>query len=235
MFDIIFLGILVLCTWQGYKRGILSGIIGILVIIVALFIGNLISVTCSTEFSPMIKSFMSGYVDTQLIEAKDDLKNQDYTNYSVEDVLEVNPKVAKELSAAAFVNIGVTEVSANKLAAQALEERENNSGTLSNAIATVLSITLAYLLVLCVAVILIIIIFTVVANITNIKPRLPVKQSLDSSMGGVIGLIRGILIVSVIAWVIGFLGFAIKPETVEKTVLTELFVKHNIISLIVGI
>ena len=43
--DIVLLIIIALCTWGGYKRGLVGGIAGILAIIIAIFGGSLLSNT----------------------------------------------------------------------------------------------------------------------------------------------------------------------------------------------
>jgi len=104
---------------------------------------------------------------------------------------------------------------------------------LAAAIAHVASNTMAYLIVMCVAIILIIIVFTVIANITNITLRIPGKKKIDSMAGLAAGFLRGIMVITIASWVVGFSGVIISPETVERTVLLEFFVNHNIASLLV--
>ena len=41
--DIVLLVIVALCTWSGYKKGLIGGIAGILAVIIALFGGSLLS------------------------------------------------------------------------------------------------------------------------------------------------------------------------------------------------
>ena len=41
--DILLLIIIALCTWNGYKRGLVGGVAGILAIIIALFGGSLLT------------------------------------------------------------------------------------------------------------------------------------------------------------------------------------------------
>ena len=41
--DILLLVIIALCTWNGYKRGLVGGVAGILAIVIALFGSSLLS------------------------------------------------------------------------------------------------------------------------------------------------------------------------------------------------
>ena len=63
--DLIFIAILVVCGWSGYKKGIIMGIGGVLVIIISLYGGNLLSTTFSYEVIPALKPFASGYLAGQ--------------------------------------------------------------------------------------------------------------------------------------------------------------------------
>ena len=63
--DIILLIIIALCTWNGYKRGLVGGIAGILAIVVALFGSSLLSSAYSHEVVPALEPFIDGYVDSQ--------------------------------------------------------------------------------------------------------------------------------------------------------------------------
>ena len=58
--DIVLLIIIALCTWGGYKRGLVGGIAGILAIIIALFGGSLLSNTYSGEVIPALEPFVNG-------------------------------------------------------------------------------------------------------------------------------------------------------------------------------
>ena len=86
--DIILLIIIALCTWNGYKRGLVGGIAGILAIVVALFGGSLLSSAYSHEVVPALEPFVDGYIDSQDNRSAV-LESMGYgdSDYSVEDIL----------------------------------------------------------------------------------------------------------------------------------------------------
>ena len=51
--DILLLVIIALCTWNGYKRGLVGGVAGILAIIIALFGASLLSSAYAHEVVPV--------------------------------------------------------------------------------------------------------------------------------------------------------------------------------------
>ena len=62
--NIVLLVIIALCTWGGFKRGLVGGIAGLLAIVIALFGGSLLSATYSGEVIPALKPFVGGIIDT---------------------------------------------------------------------------------------------------------------------------------------------------------------------------
>ena len=87
--DIVLLIIIALCTWNGYKRGLIGGIAGILAIIVALLGGSLLASAYSQEVVPALEPFVDGYVDS-LDNRTAILENLGYadTDKSLADILE---------------------------------------------------------------------------------------------------------------------------------------------------
>jgi Colicin V production protein. len=61
--DLALIAIIVICAWAGYKKGIIMGIGGILAIVVALYLANLVSITFSYEVIPALRPFVSGYME----------------------------------------------------------------------------------------------------------------------------------------------------------------------------
>ena len=62
--DIALVAILVICAWAGYKKGLIMGVGGVLVIIVSVYMANLVSNTFSYEVIPALRPFISGYMET---------------------------------------------------------------------------------------------------------------------------------------------------------------------------
>ena len=63
--DILLLIIIALCTWSGYKRGLVGGVASLLAIIIALLGGSIVSAAYSHEVVPAFEPFVDGYVDSQ--------------------------------------------------------------------------------------------------------------------------------------------------------------------------
>ena len=65
--DIVLIVIIALCTWNGYKRGLVGGIAGILAIIISLFGSSLLASAYSHEVVPAVEpGFEQGDAFTDL-------------------------------------------------------------------------------------------------------------------------------------------------------------------------
>ena len=95
--DIILLAIIALCTWGGYKRGLIGGIAGLLAIVIALFGGSLLSSAYSGEVIPALEPFVDGYIDSQQ-NREEVLDSLGYGNSdkSLNDILAEDPSLRLE-------------------------------------------------------------------------------------------------------------------------------------------
>ena len=92
--DIVLLVIIALCTWGGFKRGLIGGIAGLIAIVIALFGGSLLSSAYSGEVIPALKPFVNGYIDTP--QTRDDiLAKLGYadSDKSLNDILAEDPSL----------------------------------------------------------------------------------------------------------------------------------------------
>ena len=62
--DIILIIIIAMCTWNGYKRGLVGGVAGILAIIISLLGASILAAAYSHEVVPALEPFVDGYVDS---------------------------------------------------------------------------------------------------------------------------------------------------------------------------
>ena len=64
--DILILIILIHGAWSGYKKGLIMGVAGALVLMVAVYGANLLSSTFAYDVVPALKPFAGGYVEGQI-------------------------------------------------------------------------------------------------------------------------------------------------------------------------
>lgn len=229
--DIILLIIIALCTWNGYKRGLVGGIAGILAIVVALFGSSLLSSAYSHEVVPALEPFIDGYVDSQ---ANRDavLESMGYgdSDYSVEDIIAQDSSLKYDYAYECLLSVGFYSKTSEKLAARAVDLAEEGSMDMTAAVVSVVCDTATYVGGAALGFLLILIFLIAVANVGNLSLRLPNMENLDEIGGSVVGFIKGFIYCVLLCWVLSFFGLINGKSTMSDTVLGRFFLAFEFIT-----
>ena len=143
--NILLIAILVICVWQGYKKGIIMGIIQVLVIILSLYGAQLLSDTFSYEVIPVLKPFVSGFMESRVRNTTYEVfgyEPDEDGNYnvtlSVADMMDSQPENAGEIALKSFQTLGLYGDMAQSLADRALETSRESNTSLMSSVVTVL-------------------------------------------------------------------------------------------------
>lgn len=229
--DIILLIIIALCTWNGYKRGLVGGIAGILAIVVALFGSSLLSSAYSHEVVPALDPFIDGYVDSQ---ANRDavLESMGYgdSDYSVEDIIAQDSSLKYDYAYECLLSVGFYSKTSEKLAARAVDLAEEGSMDMTAAVVSVVCDTATYVGGAALGFLLILIFLIAVANVGNLSLRLPNMENLDEIGGSVVGFIKGFIYCVLLCWLLSFLGMVIGKTTLAETTLARFFLAFDFLT-----
>ena len=229
--DIILLIIIALCTWNGYKRGLVGGIAGILAIVVALFGSSLLSSAYSHEVVPALEPFIDGYVDSQ---ANRDavLESMGYgdSDYSVEDIIAQDSSLKYDYAYECLLSVGFYSKTSEKLAARAVDLAEEGSMDMTAAVVSVVCDTATYVGGAALGFLLILIFLIAVANVGNLSLRLPNMENLDEIGGSVVGFIKGFIYCVLLCWALQFLGILIGRTTLAETTLARFFLAFDFLT-----
>ncbi|MBR1456943.1 MAG: CvpA family protein [Oscillospiraceae bacterium] len=229
--DIVLLVIVALCTWSGYKKGLIGGIAGILAIIVAIFGGSLLSSASAHEVIPALEPFVDGYVDSQ--------KNRDaileklgyaHSDLSLEDILEEDSSMRYDYAYEMLKDVGFYDKRAEDLAARSVEYANDNGVNMTEAMVAVLCDTISYVGGLVLSFLLILILIVAIGNVGNLSFRLPNMELLDEIGGAVLGFVKGFLYCVLLCWLLSFFGILIGKETLAHTTLARFFLAFNFIT-----
>ncbi len=232
--DLIFVAILIICGWAGYKKGIIMGIGGLAVIIVSLYGGHLLSTTFSYEVIPALKPFASGYLEARVETGLYDLlgyepdENGNYdVELSVNDLFEQNPELRVPAAKAAYKSLGVYDSTAERMAQEAVEYSEENNVALSTGVVQIFCERFTYYLGVILGFVLIAILLTVAGNLLNLSFKFPCLDIINEIGGTVIGVLTGVCFCALLAWAFRFTGKLFSEDTLESTKLASWFLEKD--------
>ena len=229
--DIVLLTIVALCTWGGYRKGLIGGIAGILAIVIALFGGGLVSSTYAQEVVPALEPFVDGYIDSA--NNRDAvLEEMGYgnTDLSLEDVLEQDSSLRYDYAYECLRVVGFYEERAEELAGESVRYAADNGVDMTRAVVAVLCDTVTYVAGLALSFLLILILIVAIGNVGNLSFRLPNMELLDEIGGAVLGFIKGLLYCVLLCWLLSFFGIVIGKDPLSHTTLAQFFLGFRFIT-----
>ncbi len=221
--NIVLLGIVVICAWQGFKKGIIMGIAEVLVIILALYGARLLSDTFSYEVIPVMKPFVSGVMDTRVEKTAYEVlgyeadENGNYNvTQSLTDLMASMPEARREISRWAYSDLGVYDAMAETMADHTVEYMDQNDASLGTGITQILCETVSWYGGFFIAFIILFTIMIVVINIPNLSFRIPYIGIVNDLGGLVIGVYTGLIFCSLLVWMLQFTGIVLPQETLKQ-------------------
>ncbi len=229
--NIILLLIIAMCIWRGYKKGFVSGIIGILVVVIALYGGSLLSSKYAHQVVPVLEPFVNGYVDSQKTRA-DALESMGYGNsdLSLEDVLAQDSSLRYDYAYECVTGMGLSKATSEKLAEKSVAYADSQGVHMTEAVVAVLCDTITYVGGLIIAFLMILILLVAITNFGNISFKFPKMPMLDYVGGGVLGLAKGFLYCTLLCWFLSFFGIILGEGTLEHTALAKFFLALDFIT-----
>ena len=229
--DILLLIIIALCTWNGYKRGLVGGVAGILAIIIALFGGSLLSSAYAHEVVPALEPFVDGYIDSS--ETRNTvLEKLGYgeSDLSLEDILAQDSSLRYDYAYECMTYVGFYEKRAESLASDAVDLADANGISMTDAVVAVLCDTITYVGAMVIAFLLILIFLVAIGNVGNLSFRLPNMEALDEVGGAVLGFAKAFIYCVLLCWLLSFLGIVIGQNTMEHTTLGRFFLIFDFVT-----
>ena len=235
--NLVLIGILVICAWQGFKKGIIMGIIGVLVIILSLYGAQLLSDTFSYEVIPVMKPFISGVMDTRVEETSYQVlgyepdENGEYSvPLSLNDLIENQPESRLEICRWTFKDLGMYDELADNLAQKAVDYCDQNHDTLTSSVTNVLCQSVAWYGGFLLAFILIFTVLTVIVNLPNLSFKIPYVGIINDLGGLAIGLFTGAMFCSILVWLLQFSGLLLPEDTLRSVGLAQFIIDQNLLA-----
>ena len=229
--DIVLIIIIALCTWNGYKRGLVGGVAGILAIIISLLGANILSAAYAHEVVPALEPFVDGYVDSSKNRGAI-LERMGYgsSDLSLDDILQQDSSLRYDYAYECLSDLGLYEKRAEALAADAVAYAQESGVSMTDAVVAVVCDTVTRVMTTVIAFLLILILLVALASIGNLSFRLPNMENLDEIGGAVLGFGKGFLYCVLLCWLLSFLGLIIGKETMAHTTLGRFFLLFGTIT-----
>ena len=255
--NLVLIGILLVCAWSGYKKGIIMGIGGIVAIIVALYGANLVATTFSYDIISAMRPFATGYMESQMrregsggatislgIDDEEEEEEEDSileqmgwesSDLSVEDLLSEHPESRGAFCVACYEKLGLSEETSRVMAAEAMEYADANETDMIGSVVQVLCEDICFVGCFLLAFLLIIILLTVIGNLPNLSYKLPHLDLLNDIGGTLLGIVTGLMFCVILVWALKFTGIVIGKDTLASARVARLFLEHNFLTTRLGL
>lgn len=225
IYDAAIVIILALSFLRGRKKGLILTLCGLAAIFVALFGASMASDHFAPKTADLLQPHISSVIQVQL-------------DHGLEEKLDEMLASGEEggnLLVDLLTKLGfyddVTNAIHSAVSGQAAQTVSDLAASLARTVAELVSRVIIFV----VAFLLISALWFIASHALDLAARLPVIHGLNRTLGGLFGLLEGMLLLFLIAWVMRLLGGIIPQETVEQTTLLKFFCSTNPISLITGI
>lgn len=229
--NIVLLLIVAMCIWRGCKKGFVSGIVGILAVVIALYGGSFLSEKYAGQVIPVLEPFVNGYIDSQKTRSAA-LEKMGYgdSELSLEDVLAQDSSLRYDYAFECSKSLGLNDKLSERIAEKSVKYAEKTGENMTEAVISVMCDTISYVGGLLLAFLLILILLTAITNIGSLSFKFPKMPMLDYVGGGVLGFVKGFLYCSLFCWLLGFMGIIIGADTLDGTALAKFFMTFDFLT-----
>jgi len=235
--DLIIIAVVAYCAWRGYKGGMIVNICGVVAIIIALCVGNIVAKVYSNEVSSMLETFGTGIVDTAAAEsiAYDGTdENGEVSDYYVV-LTEEEKEDTYAVGYATLQRVGLSTGLSEKIAAETSKDVVGVNQDMRSMLTEKMCAQIAFFIVFIVVFALVAIIFAAIGNIVNLSFEIPGLEKVNKYIGLAIGIFKGIVVAMIIASALRYFGVILGPEKISNTWIAGWLANSNAIANIFGL
>ena len=226
LLDVLLIAVLLFCAFRGAKKGFVLTLCSLVAVVVAFLGANILADTMAPKVAEALQPKLEAVIEESLTEA---LRNTQFTT-SDGDVAASTEEISLS---------GVLEVlQENALYKQFLSgvEKALEEGAASTAatarVAAVVAAQLARGLIFLVGFVVVLLVWTLLSHALDLVAKLPVLNTLNNGLGGLIGLVKGVAIAYVAVWALYSLTGYVSTEMMEQTFLFKFLALHSPLDLL---
>jgi uncharacterized membrane protein required for colicin V production len=217
--DLVLLAVLLFFIWLGAHRGFIMTLCSLVAVLVALVGANLLADTLSPRLAEALEPKLQQSIQESLEEKA--LAANSENGLDVVNTL----AVLREKG-------GLYEWAADALEGTLQEGFASTVAEAAATAATAIAQQLAHGLIFLIGFFVVLLLWTLLSHALNLVARLPGLSGLNRLGGGVLGALKGLLILYVCAWALCTLTSTIPTQTVEGTKLLSLLLQHSPLEMI---
>lgn len=225
LYDGIIVATLLFFFLRGRRKGLILALCGLVAFFVAIIGARMATEVFTPNVADLLQPGFSSAIETQL-----DNGLAEKLNELLNSAEQSDNAIIDFLTGLGFYD-DVANSIRNAIAGQAAQTVADVALALARTVAEVVASVLVFV----VAFLLITVAWFLLSHALDLAARLPIIHGLNRTLGGLFGLLQGMLLLFLIAWVLRLLGGVIPQETVEQTTLLKFFCTSNPLSLITGI
>jgi uncharacterized membrane protein required for colicin V production len=221
LLDLLLVAVLAFCVWQGYRKGLILTVAGVLMIFLAAFLAGKVASTSAQPVSERLHPIMGWVTDDAIGEAT---RGKGRIN-ELTDMTEI-AGVAEDT----FSQMGISGSEIAAMVEKVLQALTGTEQTLRETIEVTALYVASYALIALFSFILFMVGLTLLVHFIAAVFKLPVLNIIDKVGGLAAGLLYGILILCAVGWAMRYAGIFSNTGIVENTTILRFFVNHNMLA-----
>ena len=210
---------------RGRKKGLILTLCGLIAFFVAIFGARMATKLLTPSVADLLQPSFSTVIESQLDTGLSEKLDEILTNAEQSDnaILEF------------LTGLGFYDDIAESIRSVVSDSTAQTVTDVAVALARTVAELVAGVLIFVIAFLLITAGWFLLSHALNLAARLPIIHWLNRTLGGLFGLLQGMLLLFLIAWVLRLFGGVIPQETMAQTTLLKFFCTSNPLTLITGI
>lgn len=225
LLDLLVLLIVGFCIWQGYRKGLILTVAGVVIILISAFAGGRIANQYSESFAGKIQPVLGWLADDAIDEAaRGKGRLADITDQ----------KLLSEIAYDTLDGLGISFVNKDSLVGKIFEDMADKELSFREAVSFNFLRAVSYMILCVFGFVVVMILLTLLIHFIAAVFKLPVLKTADKIGGIAAGLVYAVLILTVLGWALKYAGMFVPQELIERTVLLKMFYKSNLLTGLLG-